>query len=554
MKSPTHALLWEMWRLNRQMIAAIVGLTVAGRLVDFFGQAVETGSGSAEMSPMVFLLLMIAFLLLFGVFNYTEASDNRGVGGFPSRLFILPVSSLRLVTIPVLAGIASVELLYLAWMEPLSRASSTSAAFVAALLASLMVFYQAGLWTLDRLGPVRMLVVGAVALVLLGIGVSPSFPPSPLPAWRSESALAAMVVSAAVIAFLLALRRVRSLRCGGTGRVRRLDRLIASAAAVMPARRKAFASPAAAHFWFEWRCSGLALPMLVGGVLLIVIGPLSWIERDEARRTVPLLFGALATPMVLAIPIGFGFGKPTFWSEDLSLPAFLAVRPLTDDDITAIKVKVAIASVAASWLLVLLFAGSWLSMWANLDAFSRFAAELRAFPGTSMAAVFGVAVSGVLAGMFLTWRFMVNRLWTGLSGSRRLFSASVMSVLLMGIVGVFFVAAGLPGWAVGRVAEDPGRMAAVGWMALTAVGVKFGLAAYAWRRVSARYVRQYFLVWAGGTVCFVTLAFLLCEVARGYGAPDIYRFQKFMILLALLAMPLGRLGLTPTFLARNRHR
>jgi hypothetical protein len=97
-------------------------------------------------------------------------------------------------------------------------------------------------------------------------------------------------------------------------------------------------------------------------------------------------------------------------------------------------------------------------------------------------------------------------------------------------------------------------MAAVVWLALTALTVKFGLAAYSWRRVSARYARQYFLVWTGGTVCFVTLALLLCDVARVYGAPDIYRFQTFMILVALLAMPLGRLGLAPTFLARHRHR
>src|SRR5207247_1722710 len=199
-------------------------------------------------------------------------------------------------------------------------------------------------------------------------------------------------------------------------------------AAAIPTRRKAFASPLAAHFWFEWRCSGLALPMVVGGVLLVLFVPLSWVLRDDAAVFFRLLFGALATPIILAIPVGMAFARPTFWSEDLSVPAFVAVRPLTDDDIVATKVKVAIASVIVSWLLVLLFCGIWLFGWANLDSLSRFAIQLWAFHGRSVAAVYGIAVLMVVAGMLLTWRFLTSRLWTGLSGSRPLFIASVMII------------------------------------------------------------------------------------------------------------------------------
>ena len=97
-------------------------------------------------------------------------------------------------------------------------------------------------------------------------------------------------------------------------------------------------------------------------------------------------------------------------------------------------------------------------------------------------------------------------------------------------------------------------MAAVVWIVSIAVTVKYWLAAYSWRRVSARYARQYLLVWGAGTACLLMLAVLLWGVVRIYVALDIYRFQGLMILLALLALPLGRVGLAPSCLARNRHR
>lgn len=192
----------------------------------------------------------------------------------------------------------------------------------------------------------------------------------------------------------------------------------------------------------------------------------------------------------------------------------------------------------------------WLSVWANRDLLSRLALELWTFYGRSVAAVAGIAMLMVIAGMFLTWRFLVSRLWTGLSGWRPLFSASAIFLVSMVIAGMAFDA----GWLLGWVVEDPRRMAIVVWIVSIAVALKYCLAAYSWRRVSARYVRRYLLVWVAGTACFVVLAVMLSRVAQNYVAPDIHRFQGLMILLALLAVPLGRVGLAPSCLARNRHR
>jgi len=545
MRSPTAALLWEIWRRNRMAVAVIIAATVAGRLLDYAEQPTD------DPSSVITLLSMASFLFLFGIFSYTERSGTRGIGSFPRRLFTLPVSSLQLVALPVLTGIASVELLYLLWLVPLSRDGTLSTPFVAVLLAASMVFFQAVFWILERLGPLRLMVAGAVVFAVYGIGLLPSWPPSPPPPWRSEAAVGAVVAALAAAVFVLAWRHIIRLRCGGGGRgAYRLEPLIASAAVVLPRHRTPFASPAAAQFWFEWRCAGLVLPLLVAGVLVAVIAPFAWFARDDAGGSLRLLLGTLATPMLLAIPVGMAFARPTFWSDDLSVPAFVAIRPLTDEQIVAIKMKAAAASVAISWLLVVCFVGVWLSLWANLDAVSQLAIQWWAFHEHSLVSVYGTVTLILIAGVVLTWRFLVSRLWSGLSGSRPLFMASVMSAVLVVIAGLVFAADRLPGW----VLDDPARMAGVVWLMSIAAVAKCWLAAYSWHRVSARHLRQYLLVWSAATTCLLMLTMLLWGVVRIYVALDIYRFQGFMILVALLAVPLGRVGLAPSCLARNRHR
>ena len=540
MHSPATALLWEIWRRNRMTIAVIVALTVAGRFLD---------AHEAERTSLVDLMWMASFALLFGVVGYTESPDSRGIGRFPARLFRLPVSTLQLVALPVLTGIVAIELLYLLWLTPISRGGMTSPAFVAVLLAAMTVLYQAVLWTMARLGALRIVIVGAVAVVMIGVALLPSFPPTPPPWWRSEPVLAGIVGAIAILCFLGAWRHVARLRCGGVRSRGRLQ-VRAAPASVRARQRSAFRSPAAAQFWFEWRCGGQVLPLLVLGILLIAIAPASWVMRNHAANSLQLLVSALAMPIVLAIPVGMAFAKPTFWSEDVSVPPFLAVRPLTDEEIVAIKVEVAAVSTMISWLLALGFAGVWLSLWGNLDALSQLAIQWWAFHEHSIVAVFATAALFVIAGMLLTWRFLVVRLWSGLSGSRTLFVASVLSVMVAGIAWMVFDGTRLPGW----LLDDPERMGRLAWILAVAVISKYSFAAYSWRRVSPAFARRSLLVWAAGTACLLLLAVLLWGTMRIYVALDIYRFRAVVILAALLVMPLARVGLASSSLARNRHR
>jgi hypothetical protein len=549
MRSPTTALLWEIWEQHRSTVAAIAGLTVVGRLVDFL-ETQDRTAGPDDSSPLTTLLAMVAFLLIFAVFNYTESGGNRGVGRFPRRLFTLPVTSLRLVAVPVLAGITSIELLYLMWMGPMSRGGSTTVPFVGVLLAAFIVFYLSALWTLERAGSLRLVLLGLLVIVVFAIGILPSFPPSPPPLWRSEIVLATLLAGVAVVAFLLSWRHVARLRAGGGRRAQRAESVFSWMAETTTARKNAFATRAAAQFWFEWRSAGIVLPALVGAVLLVVVMPMSWLARGSAEDTVRLLLAALAAPAVLAVPVGMAFSKPTFWSEDLAVPASVAVLPLSSEDLVAIKVKVAAMSAVAAWLVLLVFLAVWLSSWGNLDALNRLGNQLWALHGRSVAAVYGIAVLVAFTGVFLTWRFMVSRLWSGLSGNRRLFEGSAIFTVFLVIAAIASDGDRLPGW----LLEDPARLAPLVWIAAVAVVAKYAIALYAWRGVTARYLRVYLLIWLAGTASFLALGLVLWGIARTHPPLDADRVRSFVVLLAFLAIPLARVGLAPSSLERNRHR
>jgi hypothetical protein len=152
--------------------------------------------------------------------------------------------------------------------------------------------------------------------------------------------------------------------------------------------------------------------------------------------------------------------------------------------------------------------------------------------------------------MFLTWRFMVSRLWSGLSGRRPLFVASVMSFVVMAIAYMLFDGTRFPGW----LLADPARLAPIAWIAAVAVIVKHCTAAYAWRGVARRYLRVYLLIWLAGTASVLLLGLVLWGIVRIYLPVDVDRLRSVVILVGLLTIPLARVGLAPSALTRNRHR
>ena len=108
----------------------------------------------------------------------------------------------------------------------------------------------------------------------------------------------------------------------------------------------------------------------------------------------------------------------------------------------------------------------------------------------------------------------------------------------------------LPGW----LLDDPARLAPIAWIAAVAVIAKHWIAAYAWRDVAPRYLHAYLLIWLAGTTALLTLGIVLWGILRIYVPLDVDRLRSVVILLALMAVPLARVCLAPSWLERNRHR
>src|SRR5262249_13194004 len=159
--------------------------------------------------------------------------------------------------------------------------------------------------------------------------------------WLSEKRLIPILIGLAILAFAVAWTAVTRQRHGGGQRRAWMKVIAEQLLDLMPRRTKDFAAPAAAQFWYEWRRAGLVLPACTVFVIITIFVHVSWAWRHDPRYTVDMLVKILAVPMVLAFAIGKGFVKPEFWSMNLALPSFLAVRPVRAGDFVVTKMRVA---------------------------------------------------------------------------------------------------------------------------------------------------------------------------------------------------------------------
>ena len=536
MNTPVAAAIWEIWTRRRLPIGFAIGLTIVGAAFRWaFQDAVRIDSGPYLTGfPLAAALLnqfmILAWLiLLLSVFNYTEFNPQTGRSGFPHRLFVLPVTSFQLVAVPMIGGAAVAGLTAAIWLW-----RSTAPWLFLVAVASYLVLYQGISWTLASAGPFRLIILGALAFGFIATPIVFS--------WKGLPGIYAYALFAGLagLSFFTSWIWVARQRSGGV-----FNRAVAGRpdsflyAKWLPRRTRPFVSAAAAQFWFEWRRSGFLLPALIGFLLLIFIGPVSWHFRNDADFCLRVLAATLAMPLMLAAPVGKAFSKPELWSADLGLSAFIAVRPLATHEMVAIKIKVAAASAALSWLLVLLFLSLWLPF-ANLDVVAGVQFALR------KSHLVPIAILGMIAAAFLTWRFLVAGLWIGLSGNKALFSLSAAPYALSPLLLILFLFTFVSptSWLRVWIRTDPdGFVAWLSWIAAVAVIAKCVLAVFSWRKVATGFVRRYCGVWIGATACLIVLAVLL----------PLPRLRLFLILGALLYIPLSRIGLAVWSLDRNRH-
>ena len=576
MHAPVMMLAREIWWRNSKCACLSLG-TIPGFYLFFL--AVHNRIHDVDtISGIICLWMVFSLFWVVAMFNYTETNPGKGWTGFPCRLFVLPVPTWVLVACPMLLGMASMALVVLAWVTlvffpviitavkpptmPPGAISSLLwlAGMLAGMLAVNLACFQAIVWSLAGFRVTRMVVLAVAGLVALVCDVLTfgfwvhQFEVQNHVVWEWVVILA--WVGLGVCAFLGAWYSVaRQRRGGGRGRgwlKAQLRALIERVLDALPRRKKAFASPLAAQCWLEWRQGGVLLPACVGCLLLLIIGPVSWLNQGalNAGHASLMLVEILCLPLVLAFAIGKGFAKPDFWSMDLALKPFLAVRPLTTGEMILAKMKVAAFSTVITWLLVLVGLPLWMVLWvkaSTLREISGWGIWDFVLPYYGPFARCAIAILSVVAAMIVTWRCMVGSLWVGLSGRWK----DVVGSAALNVMAVAALLVALPHLDGLSANQSQPLLKGAAWALAAAVMVKLWAGVFFWDKVSRqhlhpRLVTRCLLVWAGGTVCLVALAWLL-------GAYLLW-LKYLFVLGALLGVPLARLGSAPLSLAQNRHR
>jgi len=533
MRAPALALGWEFRRRHLWALIAMAGylLALAAIKLLFLGPMEPIrldppdGRAAVVMTP-----LTATYFYLLAAFSFGLAGDlGARPSIYPARMFALPVRTAALVGWPMLYGTAAVAILWL--VTALSArwpwGIELPLIWPALLAAVFLAWTQALMWMPYGLPGLRAIVtvpwlatLDAVALLAIHYRVR-------------ELMMVAFLAPQLPLAYVTA--------CSAVGRARRGEvpdwrGVFARPArnAVRTRRRDHFPSPARAQAWFEWRRHGRSLLAML------------WLAKDAPAFVFEILFLALITPPFMAACTAWTVSRPNPQVRDsYGVPPFIATRPLTSAELIAAKLKMAIWSTLAAWLLVLVampLALEWSGTWPLVTERAR---RMNDAIGSPRAAT---VVLLILAGFIVaTWQRLVQSLHIGLTGRAWIVKGSVLLTL------TFLI---LLGPIVEWIADTP-SVQRVLWNALPLILaglVALKMSAAAW--IATRLDRSRLLgdrAIVAGAACWVLAVLALYGVLVWFfSTPFVAR--SVLALIAILAVPLARISAAPLALAWNRHR
>src|SRR5438874_708309 len=427
MQSPALAIAWEFRRRHRWGLIAVAGYLFAVATIRFL--ILEPGEpvlvDSVRFAAVVSVPLTTTFVYLLAVFSFGFAGDLAARHSiYPARMFTLPVTNAALVGWPMLYGTAAMAILWLAarlfavWPSGIEIPLIWPALLAAALLA----WTQALTWMAYGVPGTRFIaaVLCLAALdtvVLLAIHFK-----------AREPMMLAILAPQLPLAYLVARFAVGRARRGDVPDWRGMFARLGSNA-VLTRRRDHFSSPARAQAWFEWRRHGRSLPALVGLLLPFELA-LLWLAKDAPAFVSEILFLTLITPPFMAAFTAWTVSQPNPQGRDsYGVPPVIATRPLTSAELIAAKLKMAMWSTLAAWLLVLvamLLALQWSGTWPLVTERGR---RMDDAIGTPRAAT---VVLLTLAGFIVaTWKQLVQSLHIGLTGREWIVKGSVLLTLTL---------------------------------------------------------------------------------------------------------------------------
>lgn len=430
------------WLLN----LALLGVTAVG----YFLWSPEPVAGETDVVFRSYPMMASLSLALFA-FHFTEGTRRAGFGSYPTRLFVLPISSFRLVAVPMGLGVVTVVGMYLVWARlilPLVNVQ-LNLLWPCLFIGAATLGFQALVWTLAGYQTAKLFGLGIFGTlmmcswVLLKEDIATAMVAAVSPSLRVEQVVPLFLASIALTGFsagYVAVRRQRHRSMGGTGGNRhRWWRALS----VRLERQRKFATPEAALFWHEWRLLGRVLPMsvaMVCGLMLLLSAGIGDVS-PQATVNVIVILGLL--PISLAGVLGTEFGKPDFWSRGLVQLPYLLTQPVPHAAYVAARVKVAAASVALAWGMTATTMVVWVKVFADERVIAGFKGLVRLSYGSH--AWWSLVGFALLFGVLITLRLLCAGLWMTMLGKPRFYSlsGSLRGILGMGlVVGLVFI----PDW------------------------------------------------------------------------------------------------------------
>ena len=543
MRSPAAAIAWEFRQRHRWGLFVFVGYLVvlaAIKLVVFARGLPVTLDSPESFAFVVMVPLVTTFTYSLAVFTFGLDGDLAARQSmYPARLFTLPVTTTALSVLPMIYGTAAMMILWLATRTLALWPSGLPVPWIwpAFLAASLLAWTQALTWMPYPIPGLRIF----VTVLLLGTIDTTAI--LALHFKAHESVMLGILAPQIPLAYLVARFALARARCGDAPHWRPA---FASQAQIAPRprHRERFSSPASAHAWFEWRRHGRSLPAWVA-ILLPFELVLLWVAGESTGLVVTILIAVLLTPPFMATFAATAASRSSANTGDsYGVTPFIATRPLTNAELIAAKLRMAIRSVSVTWLLVLLAMMIALTLSGTSGLLLERLRRLSEIVGAPRAVV---AVLLLIGGCIAaTWTQLVQGLYVGLTGRASLINGSVVLVL-----GFFFLFGPFAEWIV-----DSRRLGEV-WSALPLIFtllVTVKMIAAVWvvvRLYRGRLLSDRALVLGAGFWCVAVFA-LYAVLVWLLGTPHIPHY--LMMLLAILAIPLARLSAAPLALAWNRHR
>jgi hypothetical protein len=550
MKSPAIAILWETLARQRWLVAAIVG--------DFallFALSRALPPDWLEIDTVKFFALQTLiwfFLGIVALFSSVTSQSRTGRQGYPARMFLYPISTFRLVAYPMLFGMTTMVLGWLAVafiiLRPLGY--DPPIALVAIGGAAAIAWFQAQSWWPFRSGIMRIVVVSTSVIVLTTAALWP------LIVWGAGNLIGWILLSTYIaMGFALALRGVSLDRRG----VRDGDR---EASAIrewfvrfiegLSHQGGDFRSAARAQLWYEWRTKGITLVVLVISLTtlsLICLGVFRVFAGEDPLQMRIFFSITITGPLYFCWAIGGQFGVDDPARKTMIISPFIAARPMTTGQMASVKLLASATSLLIAYGLILLMTPVWLVTLRYLDTFSTILRPVAAAKGVGVIVL--VAILGLVVVLTIAWKGMIGAMLPVLTGrpwvARILAFAFSVSVLFAVLLVVY-------------ITRDDNRIVAwsrtmyvaIPWAMGLGVVVKILIGVVAYREglrrgmISTAMLVGGLGLWAVMTASAFGLAALLLR-------PVSLSLWIIVALGAVLVPPFGRLPLAPLALDWNRH-